>query len=70
MAEAQTKAKEDKVEDEVAKFSVEDLCANARSIAGVSRHVMAGALHGVSGKLTREEAAAKAEAFCKKEIKG
>jgi hypothetical protein len=68
MAESTKAAKATPDEDAPAKFTVEELLPHARRVAGCSRHVLAGALADVTGKITQEEARKKADAFCKREV--
>lgn len=59
---------EDSDEGAASRYTVEELLHEARLITGYSRHHLAGALHGVTGTLSVEEAKARAEAYASKVV--
>lgn len=55
--------------DDSQKYSVERLLTDAYELTGYPRHILAGALDGVSGDLSVSQAVSKVEKFLNSEVK-
>ena len=55
--------------DDVQKYSVERLLADAQELTGFPRHIVAGALSGSTGDLSVSQAQSKVEKFLNSEVK-
>jgi len=69
--EAEQQRREDELkakEAEQPRYTIEELLENARHFTGYSRHILAGALLGKTGKFTAAQAKKAAKAFAERKV--